>query len=185
MPPSKKQGWVNWRNHVAREILVEDLEPGGNLHGHDNLSAEEVWDYYQTLPEFKNIVFEQFSARLGDHRAQSYDAGAMAGRDEEALKKDRKIHPRQTHDQHGQPIFDGHVAQELLRRDVKYGLHKIMTPMELRRARPKQYMVFKLDNFRRHIYQEIRRQKFLAYLEIKRSKNKKAGAPRSPHDFSR
>ena len=26
-----KSGWVDWKNHVAREILEEDLEPGGWL----------------------------------------------------------------------------------------------------------------------------------------------------------
>jgi hypothetical protein len=182
MPRSKKPGWVNWRSHVAREILVEDLEPGGILHGHDNLSAQEVWQqYYQTLPEFGNIAFAQFSARLGDHRGQAYDDGAMAARDEEALKKDRKIFPKQTHDVYGKPLFDGHIAQNLLRRDVKYGLQNIIAPMQLRRARP-QYQEFSLDIFRQHIYQEVRRQKFLSYLEIKRSKKKKS-APRDRHDF--
>ena len=175
MPPSKKPGWVNWRSHVAREILLEDLEPGGILHGHDNLSAQEVWQYYQTLPEFRKIVFAQFSARLGDHRGQAYDSGAMAGRDEEALKKDRNIVPKQTHDEYGKRIFDGHLAQKLLRSDVKYGLQKIMTPTELRRARP-QYREFYLDIFRKHIYQELRRQKFLSYLEIEISQQKKCSS---------
>jgi hypothetical protein len=114
MPPSKKPGWVNWRSSVARAILLEDLESGGILHGYDKLSAEEVWQYYKTLPEFKNIALTQFKARLEDHRGQSYDAGAMAGRDEEVLKKCLASNPKQTHNQHGQPIFNGHPAQDLI-----------------------------------------------------------------------
>ena len=55
MPPSNKPGWINWIKCPGRQILLEDLEPGGILHGREDLSAEYLfWGYYLTLPEFHN-----------------------------------------------------------------------------------------------------------------------------------
>ena len=43
----KKRGaWVDWKNHAAREILLEDVEPNGWLHGEDK-DARLVYDIYK------------------------------------------------------------------------------------------------------------------------------------------
>ena len=92
MPPSNKPGWVNWIQQPARAILIEDLEPGGYLDGKYDLTAEEVWPYYQNFTEFDKIVFSQFEERLKGHRKQATAARKMANRDERALEHDRKLY---------------------------------------------------------------------------------------------
>eukprot|EP00957_Ditylum_brightwellii_P084813 6449065-Ditylum_brightwellii.AAC.1 len=64
MPQSNKPGWIDWVNSPAREIILEDLYPGGFLHNRSHLSASELWKFYRKLPEFKEppIVFDQVQA---------------------------------------------------------------------------------------------------------------------------
>jgi hypothetical protein len=46
---TSKEGYVDWKNHAAREILWEDLEPGGWLYGiDDEYDAKEDYDAYQS-----------------------------------------------------------------------------------------------------------------------------------------
>ena len=94
----KKDGWVNWVNHAAREILMEDLEPGGWLHGKDDEDARVVFDLYQTRqPEFKEILFAQFQVRYNEAIKKAAKRRARAAQEEEWLVHDRLLHPRQTH----------------------------------------------------------------------------------------
>ena len=69
-------------------------------------------------------------------------------------------------------------AKLLLREDVKNKLHTVMTPSELRESRI-EYKLFKLEKFEeRSIFQAIRLQKYLFYLEMKRAQaQKKRGLP--------
>ena len=71
MKRSGKPGWINWRSCKAKGIILRDLEPGGALDGLDHVSAEDLFGYYKALPEFKDVVFAQFKARLKDHRTQN------------------------------------------------------------------------------------------------------------------
>ena len=68
MPRSKKPGWVDWRKCPARAVIIRDLEPGGRLHQCDDVSAEEIFRWYENEKEFENVVFSQFKARLATHR---------------------------------------------------------------------------------------------------------------------
>jgi hypothetical protein len=46
---TSREGYVDWKNHAAREILWEDLEPGGWLYGMDDeYDAKEIYDAYQS-----------------------------------------------------------------------------------------------------------------------------------------
>eukprot|EP00957_Ditylum_brightwellii_P172210 13109602-Ditylum_brightwellii.AAC.1 len=53
MPKSSKPGWIDWVNSAAREILLEDLEPGGFLRDKNHMPASEIWEFYRKNPEFK------------------------------------------------------------------------------------------------------------------------------------
>lgn len=165
-----KDGWVDWRNHAAREILLEDLEPGGWLHGQDDLDAKTVYDVYQNKQEeFRDIPFGQFEVRYIDSTKQAAKRRERSAQEEEFLKHDRILHPRQSHNHRGEPVFDmDTLAKEQLRNDIKNKLHKQMKPMELWLSR-EVYQKYKLDIFRPRIYQEIRRIKFLNWLEKKRT----------------
>jgi hypothetical protein len=166
----KSNGWINWRNSAARAILLQDLEPGGLLNEMDHVPAEEVFNFYKDSPGFENVTFDQFKDRLSDHRKQALRDRKYAERDAEACRVDRLVHPRQTTNPRGELVFDIHPAKRLLRMDIANGLHKSMSPSELQATRPA-YGEFKLRVFKHRIYQEVRRTKFLRWLEIQRNKN--------------
>jgi hypothetical protein len=169
MPKSKTPGFINWRSSKPRAIILQDLEPGGVLVDMDHLKAELVWEYYKNLPDFHKVVFKQFKDRLAGHRKQASRDRIMARRDDEAVARDRKLIPREPHNERGELVFDMHPAKQLLRMDVSNGKHKILGPHEFRQSRPA-YQLFKYKIFKCRIYQEVRRQKFLHWLELKRQK---------------
>jgi hypothetical protein len=189
---AEKPGWIaDWRFSAPRRIIIEDLEPGGPLFGKEHISAEEAFSFYSTLPEFRNVVFDQFKERLEAHRMQANDLSKEAQEDARALAHDRNLFPRQTHNARGEAVFDMSEAKAFLREDVIKNRHTTMTPTELQRTR-QAYTTFKPDIFKHRIYQEVRYQKYLNHLEDERAKKKlgnkqkgnkrQSGAPRS-HTF--
>ena len=89
--------------------------------------------------------------------------------EELALAHDRTLYPRQTHNHRGQPVFDLSPAKQRLQEDVKNNLHTTMSSSELQATRP-EYRNLNPNKFKDRIPQEVRRQKFLHYLELERSK---------------
>lgn len=181
----KRTGWIDWKNSAAREILMEDLEQGGWLYGKDE-DARTVFDAYQhRQPEFADIPFSQFEVRYNDAIAKAAKRRARSAQEEEWMKHDRRLHPRQTHNHRGEPVFDmDEKAKEALREDVKNKLYRILEPRELWELR-KVYQKYDPNIFRQRIYQEIRRNKYLNYLEKKRTaKRRKFEAEKTGRDVS-
>lgn len=174
MPPSKKPDWIDWRNSKARKIILDDLLPGGLLYQQDNLLPQVVFAFYKTLPEFKDVVYDQFAVRFKGHRQQANRDQAIAKRDEIAMERDRRLITRQYRNQRGELVFDMHPAKSLLREDIKKGLHKNTTPFAFQQTRD-EYQLFKTNIFRKRIYQEERRNKWLNYLEKKRLEKSNKG----------
>jgi len=114
------------------------------------------------------IVFSQFKARLADHRKKARNDAGRASRESEALTHDRFLYPRQIVNHRGQPVFDLSPAKLLLRQDVADRKHLQMTPSELQQSRLEFYGVFGKREFKHRIYQAIRREKFINWLEHKR-----------------
>jgi hypothetical protein len=176
-----KEKFVKWRKCPGRGILLEDLEPGSLLEDQQHRPAEALWRFYKTLPEFAGVPFAQFKKQLDKYVKNVGYGKEMAERDAKALRHDRAVHPRRSRNQRGELVFDMHVAKDLLQRDVKDGKHLTMKPSALRRTRPA-YMEFSQTVFRHRIYQEVRRNKFLHYLDLKRAKLRPA-PPRSKVDL--
>ncbi len=174
----KKKDWVDWRNHAAREILRQDVERDGRLYGRDDVDATEAFDFYrENQPEFAGVPFDQFKARYDELIEIAARRRARSAKQEEYLRHDRRLHPRQSHNHRGEPVFDFDTnAKLLLRDDIKiYELHLEMSPAELWESRDV-YMKYKLEIFRQRIYQEIRRNKFINYLEKKRTEKRRTFA---------
>ena len=163
--------WIDWRTSQAKEIILEDLEEGILSLDENEVSAEDAWEVYRHLPEFvaPGVVFSQFKERLKDHRKQVMKRRNQSEREIQALAHDRQLYPRQTHNHRGEPVFDLSIAKQFLKEDVRNNKHTTMTPSELQKTRP-EYMTFKPNKFKHRIYQEVRRQKFIFYLELKRAK---------------
>jgi hypothetical protein len=172
---------VRWIKCPGRAILLEDLERGGLLEGQQHRPAKVLWRFYKTLPEFAGVPFSQFEDQLGKYVVNVGHRKEMAKRDAKALRTARAIHPRSQRNQRGELVFDMHIAKDLLRRDVKDGKHLTQKPSALRRTRPS-YMEFSKTVFRHRIYQEVRRNKFLHHLDIKRAELRPA-PPRSKVDL--
>jgi hypothetical protein len=167
MPPSKRPGWIEWRNCVPKHIVMNDSEMGVLPIDAEEMSMEEAWTIcYRHMTELvrAGVVFDQFKERLQDHRKQVRDQTTWAAQEEQALEHDRGIFPRQTRNHHGEPVFDVSNAKMLLRGDMADMKHLTMQPALLQQS-PREYHLFKQRKFKEHIYQEVRRVKFLNYLE--------------------
>ncbi len=82
-----------------------------------------------------------------------------------------RIFPRSCTDHHGKLVFDLHPAKEILRDDVSQKKHVGLTPFALWKTRD-EYQEFDQEIFRRRIYQTIRHEKFINYLNQKRKEGK-------------
>ena len=92
-----------------------------------------------------------------------------AALESEALAHDRGLFPRQTENHRGEPVFDLSAAKLLLRADVEEGKHLQMTPSQLQLYRV-EYEPFDPRKFAHRIYQEVRRKKFINYLNQRRAR---------------
>jgi len=164
------EDWIKWRNSLQRDIIIEDLLCGILPLEASELSAEQAWDIgYSQMIEFLPVPFPQFKARLKDHRKQVKERLTQSRAEARALEHDRAIFPRKDRNSRGELVFDLHPAKLLLRQDVQANKHKVMKPKELQRTRA-EYLEFDGRKFKERIYQEVRRNKFIHYLNLKREK---------------
>ena len=112
---------------------------------------------------------EQFVQNFTQNKKQATKIKVQSIEEYNAFLHHRTLHPRKTHNQHGKLVFSAHPAQQLLREDVRNGMHKNVTPEALRQTQ-EAFKAFTLDDFRPRIYQEVRRQKFINHLNENREK---------------
>lgn len=175
MPRSDKEGWIGWRYCNAKAIIIEDLVKGIIPLSDEECTAKEAWDgWFSHLAEFieEKVVYSQFEPRFKDHRKQITSKKLRSMHEMDAFRHHRSLHPQQTRDHQGRPIFDVHPAKPLLQEDVHMKRHLEMSPMVLKATR-REYGDFDLKTFRQHIYQEVRRQKFIYFLNVKRAEKQK------------
>lgn len=169
MPP-RRTGWIDWRNSEPRKILMGDLIAGILPLDENEMPARDAWELcYSLMAEFitAGVVYSQFEARLKDHRKQLNEDVIRAAQEADALDHDRLLFPRKDKKTDGKPVFDLHPAKLILRELVKHNNHAGKTPTEIRNMHD-EFQAFDLAEFKRRIYQEIRRKKFLNYLNERR-----------------
>ena len=169
MAPSKKPGWIDWRDSRSRALMIADFEGRVIPEG---LCPNEAWVLlYKDTDEFieEKVVYSQFEERYLDYAKKIGDQHRQSSKEHQMLLKHRRLHPRPTHNERGERIWDNHEAKKKLREDVKEKKHETMAPRQLKGTRP-EYSEFSDKQFREHVYQEVRRQKFDAHLEWKREK---------------
>ena len=171
----QKNGEIDWKQSAAREILLNDLEPPkGWLYGLDNLPAEDAYTYYKARYEdiFELVPFKQFQRNYNKAIQKAAKRRARSAQEEGWLKEDRKLHPRKTHNNRGEPVFDMDVeAKKQLTDDIKNKRHKIMEPQELWQSR-EVYQKYTLHKFRQRIYQYEKLSKFVNWLEKERNEKR-------------
>jgi hypothetical protein len=110
---------------------------------------------------------EQFKERVSAHREQVNGDLGRAIMEEAYYVHDRRLHPRRTTNRRGELVFDLHLAKLLLRDDVANNRHVGLRPSQLWSKR-EEYQEFDLPTFKQRIYQEIKRTKFINWMEMKR-----------------
>ena len=176
--------WTDWKKYSGRQVLIDDLQPGGLLSEKPNLTAKEAFEFYTPLLELARVVFLQFKVWLESHREQANVQSRAAHEDMQEFLHDRLLFPRQGHNGRGEPVFDMSTAKYLLRKGVCEKQHTTMKPRYFQKTRP-EHMLFKLDIFKFRIYQEERLQKYFNYLDWKRkNKNNGSDGPSRSHDFA-
>lgn len=170
-----KKGCVDWKNSAAREILLEDLEPPhGWLYGKDDLDAEHVYSYYKSRYEdfFEDIPFKMFQTRYNEAIEKAERRRVRSKEEEQMLLHDRRLHPRQTHNSRGEPVWDlDEEVKALLKFDIDQKQLEERSPEDLWLSR-KEYRKYKLRVFRQRIYQHIKTGKFYNLLEKKRTEKR-------------
>jgi hemin uptake protein HemP len=161
----KKDELVKWITCSARQVILDDIRRGALL---DGVSAEAAFKFYKRMPEFEGVGFDQFKARLADHRKQVTKQWLLNAEEEKAFKHDMKLYRNsRTRNKQGKLIFDASPAKLLLREDVKDKKHEGVSPSQFQATRP-EYKLFDGKTFRHRVYQEIRRQKFIFHCDLHR-----------------
>ena len=161
MMPQKK---LTWRGSKARDILEKDLIRGDIPLEGNAMDAREV---YLQRPEFADFEYNHFRDRLRYLRNQIKEKKNRATLAITALARDRQIYPKASHNHRGEPRWEGSEAERLLRLDMDDGKDKSMKPIGLYQSRKEYNENYPLDVFRKHIDQEQRRRKMLAYYATK------------------
>ena len=138
MPRSNRPGWIEWHKSRAKEIVMYDLLNGILSTDDNDPTPREAWEsQYMHLVEFvqEGVVFDQFKERLIGHRKQVRKMDERAMWELAAYEHDREIHPRNPLNARGITEFDQSSARDLLREDVKNGIHLTMSAAQLRQTR--------------------------------------------------
>ena len=156
----KKNQELTWKNSKAKKLLEEDLISGAIPLDSKDMGPKDV---YRQRSEFAVFAYAQFRDRLRDLRWKTKDRNDLATSDSTALAHDQQIYPKAMHNHRGKPRWEGSEMERLLRLDMDAGKHKHMEPIELYHSRKVYYDNYPLIVSRKHIDQEERHRKFLAY----------------------
>jgi hypothetical protein len=150
---------------IAKEILKEDFCAGMLPR---TLGPYDVWDLRD---EYRAVKYENFRTNLNKLRNKLESQQISAASDDAALQRYMGSNPVNMNPTGGMnyPRWDLSDAQRLLKEDIAVGLHKIMTPQELRKTKS-EYERFPKDVFRKHIHQEVRSLTETPYWLVKKMK---------------
>jgi hypothetical protein len=149
----------NAKKHLKKEIIA------GKLTG---MKPKEVYMMNKAYQVYKLENFRNNFIRLKEGIKNNQNNAAW---DHEALIHDREIHPFPTVTPQGYPVWHRSEAEGFLKDDVKGGLHKTMTSLELFNSRPS-YQLFPLRIFKKHVTQEKRSLTDKAYWRWLQDKRK-------------
>jgi hypothetical protein len=165
---------IDWQNHPAKAFLKEafanETIPLDYL---DTIGPLAVWETHcKNHPAFAEMDCDgAFKRRLKSVAISHKIKVERKAADRLAFENYRANHPINTHNQLGQPRWDGSKAQALLKEEMEAGVHLQYAgrPREMRETR-EEYQEFSKQKFRDHIQQEKRLGKFKNYLEKQKDK---------------
>ena len=164
MPKSKK-ALTPWE--IAKPILQQYCVEDGSIL--DTMKPSDVWEL---RPEFKAVKYNNFRNNFAAMKRSLKKDRARNAVDEAGFLHDKSLYTL-AKDMDG--YWDGSKAQELLKWDIENKVYLQMKPSSLWQSRP-EYQKFKLEKFRNHIQQELRRERETNYWIVKKKKKKKKKA---------
>lgn len=162
MKQKKKTHTHRWQDSAGKKLLMQDLACGKiAVDGHRGDAAE----IYASRLEFGGTnadELKKFPSRLRSARHQTKKGIQQAAHDSIALTHDRSIYPVNPFNERNEPRWEGSNAEKLLNDEIKKCREQGITkkPKELYESE-EAYRVFSPRVFRGHVYQEIKRQKFV------------------------
>ena len=151
-----------WQHSGAKKDLKRALlDPNSPIH---NMSVEQILGMdarYKQYPKFKKY-YEDLKEKVEEEKR-------VVEIDDLAARMHLMSFPTPHMNARGYPNWKGHPAKELLEVDVAKKLQDKMKPVELQKTR-NEYKEFPLHVFRKHLYQEVDKQRGSAYWADKRNK---------------
>ena len=165
---AQQQVDIDWRHHPARAVLKQGfLDNEIPLNYKDTIKPKGVFEMFKSHPAFALMPYDAtFTRRLRDMKNQVSKKLDRVNIDQKAYDIFIKKHPPPTHNENGDPRWEGSAAQVFLKKDMKRGRHKNKTPLKFWQSRP-EYQLFRKETFRKHIDQEKRLWKLENLLKAK------------------
>lgn len=163
-----------WRSCAAKAYLYKLIDDG-KIPCDSKVNDKEIYDKHCIdKEEFAAFPYDSlFKGRLERLQKQCAARANRSEEDEKAFMHDRKIFPKPTHDAHGEPMWQGSKAQDILRQYIFAGAldgeHRLK-PKELYELREEFSAQCSLDSFRDRIYQERKAAKRRVWVEQKAAK---------------
>ena len=98
-----KKGWVNWRKHPAREIILNDLNHGGwvfeeieklKVGKELNLALIFALCNHRKPKIFNEIDFEQFCERMKDYLKKNRERRQQSKQEFDWMQEQKLLFPR-------------------------------------------------------------------------------------------
>ncbi|GKY90939.1 hypothetical protein MPSEU_000066700 [Mayamaea pseudoterrestris] len=147
-----------WECSQAKKLLQEDLESGRVPLESNYMKPKDV---YNLRPEYQATDYSKFAGRLRSLRKILLDRKERAVSDTEAYNHDRLLYPKPTHNERGEPRWEGSAASLFLDADIDEYLEGNATPQELYASRD-EYQEYSLKVFSDKIQQVLRTRRFNA-----------------------
>jgi hypothetical protein len=153
-----------WKNSKAKALLIRLLRDKSSAF--HLLSPEKAWEsseWFKTYPKNRFINNMKNLKRAlevrdlivaNDNKIIEAEIASLRKLDHAAVRE--------------YPLWHDHDASRLLEEDLKNGLNKRMTPLAFQQTR-EEYLAFPCDIFRKHIYQEERKQREMPMKISKRN----------------
>jgi hypothetical protein len=161
-----------WRTSDAKKLLVELYK---DKHSWIHLCTPE--QIYNTEPLFKQYKWENFQSNFNRLMDKLDLEEECVEYDRMALAQYKRKHPRTPQTNRGEPFWDGHPAQEMLKAFVQQQdkdwkeqrLERKQMPAELH-ATQTAYQEFTIATFANHYYREMRTLRETVYWQKKRNR---------------
>lgn len=157
----------SWRNSRAKALLIRFLMNKSSPF--NLLSPDEAWESSEWFMQYPKARFKQNMSNLKKALAERNN---IVQNDNETILAELavlKALDSSNEPLRNYPLWHEHEASRLLEEDLKNNLNEGMLPAEFQQTRP-EYCEFPDFIFRKHIYQEQRKQRELPMKIHKRNK---------------